>query len=67
MAETGLGLLKKWGWLVKIIKLIWSQISSGVREAIIQFVKELEEKAKETGSPWDDALVAILKDLLGID
>lgn len=54
-------------WIIKLIKLIWAQVSPQLREMLIAFVKELEKKAQDTKNEWDDVAVAILKMFLGID
>ncbi len=54
-------------WINVFFKLIWPEVSPQIREKIVNFVKELEEKAKATPNPVDNILVAILKLALGID
>jgi len=56
----------KMDWIIKLIKLLWSQVSPQLRELIVSFVKTLEEKAKETENEWDDLAISILKMILGI-
>lgn len=53
-------------WLLTLIKLVWSRVSSQFRQKIIDFVLDLEEKAKETENSFDDFAVQILKLILGI-
>jgi len=53
-------------WLLTLIKLIWSRVSSQFRDKIVDFVLDLEEKAKETENPFDDFAVQVLKLIFGI-
>ena len=51
-----------WTILQKIMELI----SPEIREMVVKFVLELEEKAKLTPNLWDDILVFALKKVLAI-
>jgi len=51
-----------WTILQKILELV----SPEIRDALVQFVLELEISAKETPNLWDDVLVFVLKRVLAI-
>jgi len=54
-------------WIKILYTLIWPKVSPQIREAIVNFVKELDKKAQATPNPIDDILVAVIKLALGID
>ena len=53
--------------LAKIAEKIVSQMSDGLRNEIKAAVVKLEAVAAETGNPWDDILVLILKVVVGVE
>ncbi len=53
--------------LLKLLPLIIPNISRVLREALVEAIEELEKKAQETKNPYDDMLVALLKELLVIE
>lgn len=50
-----------------IFKAVLKAATPILRQAISDFLDRLEEKAKQTASPYDDVLVEMLKDLLTDD
>ena len=48
-----------------ILQKILEKISPEIREALGQFLNELEAKAKLTPNLWDDVIVYVLKKALG--
>ena len=52
--------------IMTLLPLILANITPTLREHIVVFVNALEEKAKQTASPYDDMAVALLKALLVI-
>lgn len=48
-----------------IIHAILEKISPEIREALGQFLDELEAKAKLTPNLWDDVIVFVLKKVTG--
>jgi len=53
--------------LLKLLPLIIPNISRVLREALVEAIEELEKKAQETKNPYDDMLVALLKELFAIE
>lgn len=51
-------------WILKLIGLIFSVASPEVRKMVETMVTNLEQQARATKNPWDDVLVALLKQLL---
>ena len=51
-------------WILKLIGLIFSVASPELRKLLEQWIVTLEQQAKATKNPWDDVLVALLKQLL---
>jgi len=58
-------------WLVSILTAILGAIlavvSPQIRQALEDFVHDLERKAKETPNPADDMLVDFLKHILKVE
>jgi len=52
--------------LISVLGAILSVVSPEIRKALVDFVKKLEAKAKETPNPADDMLVDFLKHILNI-
>ena len=50
--------------LLRILVLVVTMMSPALNTVITEFLARLEAEAKETGNPWDDILVAILKSLI---
>jgi len=51
-------------WILKLIGLIFSVASPELRKMLEQWIGQLEAQAKNTKNPWDDVLVALLKQLI---
>lgn len=52
--------------IIKLAGMIISGISPEIRKALIEFVTQLDRRAKATTNDWDDVLVFILKIVLNI-
>lgn len=59
-----------WKWLIELILSvlgpILAQISPVVKAALSEFLTRLYLDALKTPNPWDDFLVGMLLDILGI-
>lgn len=55
------------GIVAAIVKALIAVASPILRQAIADFVNNLEEKAAATPNTFDDALVKLLGDLLKVD
>lgn len=53
--------------IARILLSIIGKISKPVRDWIIEKIKELDKKAKETDNPIDDLVVLLLKSVFGIE
>jgi hypothetical protein len=51
--------------ILEILEKLLKGISPKIREAILEFLKDLEAKAKETPNPIDDIVVLLLRILFG--
>ena len=51
-------------WILRLITLIFGVASPELRKMLEQWLTQLEQQAKATKNPWDDILVALLKQLL---
>jgi len=51
--------------LLELLGKLITGISPKIREAIFEFLKDLEAKAKETTNPIDDIVVLLLRILFG--
>ncbi|GAI82966.1 unnamed protein product [marine sediment metagenome] len=51
--------------ILKLLSKVLTGMSPKIREAILEFLKELEVKAKETPNPIDDIIVLLLRILFG--
>ena len=51
-------------WILRLIGLIISVASPELRKMIEQMLNQLEQQARATKNPWDDILVAMLKQVL---
>jgi len=54
-------------WFLRLLTKVLENISPDIRVAIVQFVKDLDKKAKDTPNPWDDIGVDVLAFLLQVD
>ena len=50
-----------------ILQAILDKISPEIREAVREFLDDLEAKAKLTPNLWDDVIVFVLKKVLGFN
>lgn len=50
---------------LELLEKLISGISPNIREEILNFLKELEAKAKETPNPVDDIIVLLLRIIFG--
>lgn len=48
-------------WIAFVIRLVLERISPEIREMIITWLTQAEERAKATENPFDDLIVDILK------
>lgn len=55
--------MPKWVWDVML--MIFMKASPEIKNVVCSKLDELEAKAKETKSPWDDMLVKMLKGMAG--
>lgn len=51
-------------WLLRLIGLVVSVASPELRKMLEQFLTNLEQHVKSTKNPWDDILVALLRQLI---
>jgi len=54
------------GVLLKLVRLVLTQMSPALREALKAFVADWEAKSRQTSNPWDDVLVDFIKAVLGL-
>ena len=52
---------------IQIMGTFVSVISPTLRDSLTAWVKDLEAKAKETPSPFDDMFVDVLKKAVGVE
>jgi len=51
--------------ILEILEKLIKGVSPKIREEILEFLKDLELKAKETPNPIDDIIVLLLRILFG--
>lgn len=51
--------------ILELLSKLITGISPKIREEILEFLKDLEAKAKETPNPIDDIIVLLLRVLFG--
>lgn len=51
-------------WIFKLIALVIGVVTPEIRTGVTELLDKLEEKAKKTANPWDDILVAMLKQII---
>lgn len=51
-------------WIFRLIGLVIGIVSPEIRTGVTELLDRLEEKAKKTDNPWDDMLVAMLKQIM---
>ena len=54
-------------FLVKIAKMILTNMSPDLKNYVKQTVLDLEKKAQATKSPWDDLAIELIKMILNIE
>ncbi len=52
--------------VITIAKLVLQNVSKSLREGFVQFIKNMEVKAKETKNPFDDVAIMIVKTICKI-
>lgn len=59
-----------WDWLIKLLASVLLPIIQAMSPAIIaalkEFLTDLYQKALNTPNPWDDFVIGLLLDFLGI-
>lgn len=51
-------------WIFRLITLILTVLSPELRVGLVEWLDDLEVRAKKTDNPWDDMLVGVLKSIL---
>lgn len=51
-------------WILGLIRLVIGVVSPELRTGVKELLNSLEAKAKKTPNPWDDMLVAMLKQIM---
>lgn len=51
--------------ILKLLSKVLTGMSPKIRELILEFLRDLEAKAKETPNPIDDMVVLLLRILFG--
>ncbi|GAH42770.1 unnamed protein product [marine sediment metagenome] len=51
-------------WIFGLIRLVIGVVSPELRTGVAALLDKLEEQAKRTSNPWDDILVAMLKQIM---
>lgn len=51
-------------WLLRLVRLVLTVLSPELRTALVEWLDDLDARAKNTDNPWDDVLVGILKSIL---
>jgi len=51
-------------WILGLIRLVVGVVSPEIRTGVKELLNALEDKAKKTANPWDDMLVAMLKQIM---
>jgi len=51
-------------WIFGLIKLVIGVVSPEIRTGAETLLNKLEEQAKKTPNPWDDMLVAMLRQIM---
>jgi len=52
--------------LLSLLPMLVTAITPELRALLVKCIADLDEKAKQTATPFDDALVSVLKVLLGL-
>lgn len=51
-------------WIFNLIGLVIGVVSPEIRSGVTDVLDKLEAQAKKTANPWDDMLVAMLKQIM---
>jgi len=51
-------------WIFRLISLVIGVVSPEIRTGVAELLDKLEAQAKKTANPWDDMLVAMLKEIM---
>jgi len=51
-------------WIFRLIGLVVGVVSPEIKTSVAALLNKLEEQAKQTANPWDDMLVALLKQVM---
>jgi len=51
-------------WLFQLITLVVGVVTPQIRTGAMTLLDDLEAQAKKTDNPWDDMLVAMLKQIM---
>lgn len=51
-------------WIFRLIALVINVVSPEIRTGVKELLDKLEAMAKKTANPWDDVLVAMLKQIM---
>ena len=51
-------------WIFRLIGLVIGVVSPEIRTGVSALLNKLEEQARQTENPWDDMLVAMLKQVM---
>jgi len=51
-------------WIFGLIQLVIGVVSPEIRTGATELLDNLEKQAKKTANPWDDMLVAMLKQIM---
>ena len=51
-------------WLFQLITLVVGVVTPQIRTGAMTLLDDLEVQAKKTDNPWDDMLVAMLKQIM---
>lgn len=51
-------------WIFRILVLVIGVVSPEIRTGVTELLDKLEAQAKKTANPWDDILVALLKQIM---
>lgn len=51
-------------WMITLIGLIIGVVSPEIKAGVAQLLDNLEQQAKKTTNPWDDMLVALLRNVI---
>lgn len=53
-------------WIMKVILLVISSATPDIKNSIVEWLDDLEVRAKATPNPIDDVLVGLLKTIFNV-